>query len=576
MNYIDLVREQFNKGYRNQIFKIKEYISLNKDDCKIELSGLKFNDVNNQIRNSVEFVDDKIKILAITKEFWNDIKFYIPKTITKLEIPFELIESDLKFFKSFQNLRVLVINDSYKLLPKHLKKIYSNTKIREIYVNNIYAYKYADEENFAFTNSPYDLLCYKDLLVKPTKEKQETEKEKQMIYNPFKQLTINTFSLNKNLLERIFKSIKYKKVDFIAINTNNGDTYELFFRDGSVSRLVIKSKNLDDANKFYNYLIDNNYKIKSITIDVNDTDYTKMDFSKYDKLSKKTNIIFLYNDHMEASYESFKGLVESIKWYRSLLTNNLSPAEKVMLIYDVLKTFPYTESSGSLLLSRHPDTVIETGNIVCVGYAYLLCNILNGTDGIKIGQIDVTCHETDYRTKEFHARNIIQIDDDKYNIHGIFALDVTWDSIMKDGKEFLSEEYNALDLYNYFLVPKADYDKVFPNDTAPDLFDEIDDLIKKDILTKEYNNTFYNVISNEPIDEKMTNEVIKKYINTKRPSLETFNQMLYNVRIAEGYPEEEIKKEIDKVNYMNQLLIQKAYFIHGIDIPFFEKGENKK
>ena len=47
-----------------------------------------------------------------------------------------------------------------------------------------------------------------------------------------------------------------------------------------------------------------------------------------------------------------------------------------------------------------------------------------GVTCIKVG---VTCLSPDVEDVG-HARNFVRIDDDKYNIHGLYAMDITWDS----------------------------------------------------------------------------------------------------------------------------------------------------
>ena len=163
--------------------------------------------------------------------------------------------------------------------------------------------------------------------------------------------------------------------------------------------------------------------------------------------------------------------------------------------------------------------------------------------GIEAQVIDVTIKENE--RDEYHARNIVHVDDDKYNVHGDFVFDSTWDSYKelykvrdKDGKESVKqqleetdeiiEKIDRLPLYRYFLVPARDYTTVFKSEDLP---------------------------------RELKNEV-------EKPDLETFKQILSNVRLAEGYSKEMVGQEIDNVVFVNEYICNN--YTH---IPFFESPD---
>ena len=76
------------------------------------------------------------------------------------------------------------------------------------------------------------------------------------------------------------------------------------------------------------------------------------------------------------------------------------------------------------------------------------------------------------------------------------------------------------------------------------------------------------------------NEIIKdeeliKYLDVPRPSLDMFNEMLLNVRMAEGYTKEEAMKEVEKVYLLNKKVIELSA-ANDKEIPFFEDDVIKK
>lgn len=544
--------ERYINDYRNYLTKIRGYISLQKDYLSLK-------------NIDIGYINDGI--IPSLKEFWNDIKNYISKNIIKLEVPYLLIKDDIEFLKHFSKLDTLIISDDYLLSPQDIKKIYDNTKVRKIFVSDIYKYKeHYKEKDFIYADIPYDTLHYNSLTLNAYTPIEYIE-DKYGPYSLSSKLVLYTFDLNKDQIEHVFNPYKDKVDRSILINTNDGNKYYLFFKnEKEFSKIKVTSNNPYDAIKFYNYLVQKGYKLSKIDIDVQDIDYLNIDWSLFEELSKHVKLSFIYSAGTFASYESFMGVVQSIKWYKSLI-KGLSPTEKVMFTFDILKTFSYNEGN-KLEDASTIHRVLETGNIVCAGYAALFIKILKDQENIKVGDFSVMCKDTYLNKAEGHARNIVQIDDDKYNIHGIFTLDVTWDSFDSNIIKNISKDYNALDVYKYFLIPSSLYSKFFPNDTVPNLFQDISTLKECNMLLLSYNEVFHTQTHN------LTNNDIEKYLNAQRPSLETFNKILLNVRIAEGYSEEQAMKEVEKVNRINNDLIDMMNAYED-NITFFEKEAKK-
>ena len=145
-----------------------------------------------------------------------------------------------------------------------------------------------------------------------------------------------------------------------------------------------------------------------------------------------------------------------------------------------------------------------------------------------------------------------KIDDDKYNIHGFYVLDPTWDNYKVNGKEVLKEDYNALDLYRYFLVPVSEYKKVFPNDSSVGVFDYEhrnlnDELVNNDFFNKEYSDFEF---SSEIIDmygKDADKKEILNSINSPKIDFNTLMEIVKNTRLAEGYNSEQVKEEMEKI-----------------------------
>ena len=579
MNFDAMVASYFEDStteiYKNNLTNIRKYISSKKDHLSIDIYNISIDDIVKKSKDDsyldgqeLLYTEDGIKLLFPVKNLWNDIKYYIPKSITRLETSFEIIENDISFLKNFPNLETLILSDYASLTKEQIQKIQKNTNIKEVLVDSTFSYTdFYKNEGFAIEDGN---VLYKDLLIRKKASKKSVIKVDTMY--------IKAYDLNQEQIKKLYNMSEKK--DTIVIESQDSSRYQIDFLNDKLIDVSIKSKNLGDINKFYSYLVNNGYQVNSIGVNVENMDYLNMDLSIYEKLAKETNLTFDYgNIGGSANLEEFKGLIASLNWYRNLINeSNLSPAEKVMFAYDIMKTFAYNESLSSKVDSRNPHRIIETGNIVCIGYVNMLKLILKDMNDIKIGEISVDCYDSNGNHLGGHGRNLVEIDDSKYDIHGMYVMDATWDSFKKEFREV--KKYTALDLYRYFLVAPNDYKFIFPNDTVPTIFMSQE---KRVNLVNEYVYAFEGItasIEKSKLINTVTEDKVKKYLDTKRISLDTFNQMLYNVRIAEGYSPKMMNDEIRKVDKMNLFFMKELNNENGTEnISYFEEydlGQTKK
>lgn len=123
---------------------------------------------------------------------------------------------------------------------------------------------------------------------------------------------------------------------------------------------------------------------------------------------------------------------------RPIKDSSLSPYEKYLAVYNIVKQFkPYKENYDDKNQSRYLRYILNNDYIVCRGYATLLKTLLDKIEVpvVEIGAlVDVSKYNDNLENVPIeyvgHARNLIKIDDDKYNIHGYFVVDSTWDNDM--------------------------------------------------------------------------------------------------------------------------------------------------
>lgn len=131
----------------------------------------------------------------------------------------------------------------------------------------------------------------------------------------------------------------------------------------------------------------------------------------------------IYNTEVVSVNEMKESLEVVFDFAKKLDDGKLSPLEKLMFLYDYLKTRIYKEDknySNSASLSR----VTLGESIVCLGYSNLFSAIAN--------LIGISTYVKTYinmlNKYDGHATVVSYINDDKYNFHSFLEFDPTWDS----------------------------------------------------------------------------------------------------------------------------------------------------
>ena len=127
-------------------------------------------------------------------------------------------------------------------------------------------------------------------------------------------------------------------------------------------------------------------------------------------------------------------LIEKINSY------NFSPLEKIMYVYDIVREKKYKKEKDSkqAYLSNDIGYVTTTDYIVCFGYANIFSFILN-----KLNINNSIYYLPSLKDKPGHKRNLIYINDEKYDINCNLFFDPTYDSKKERDKHWLYK-------YKYF------------------------------------------------------------------------------------------------------------------------------
>lgn len=165
------------------------------------------------------------------------------------------------------------------------------------------------------------------------------------------------------------------------------------------------------------------------------------------------NIYFKINgNNKEITFKEYEDTIMAINnFVDSIKSFNFSPLETIMYVFDIVRDRIYKEvdENEDKMISRNLTSALLGDKIVCVGYAVIFRTLLN--------RLGITCDEVFLRQpgkKNGHARNVIRVKDDKYNVDGVYYFDPTWNSKRNqfDNKFMYS--------YRYFALTKEQIDEI--------------------------------------------------------------------------------------------------------------------
>lgn len=243
----------------------------------------------------------------------------------------------------------------------------------------------------------------------------------------------------KIILDQYTKStLKTKKYITLYLPLSNNDIENFkYINEKTVISLSYKTEEIDELVYFINIKniikkLSNENKKYKIAIKV--TNRQTLEDSKL--LQNIPSNINIHISNNNASYTKTEFLEEE-RILNLLIdpikTSNLSPLEKYIAVYNIVKKFKeYKENEKSPEQARILKHIINNDHIVCGGFSTLLQVMLQKVN-IQSSIIYMEVEDkSDKKNHSGHVRNIIKIDDDKYNIHGIYLADTTWDNNLKE------------------------------------------------------------------------------------------------------------------------------------------------
>lgn len=561
-----------------------DYISSQKESLTITESSIEIEDLKRKIKEP-EYLNDKrfvinetsLELQAITEEVFKFIVEHSNKEIKHLSLPNSCFK-DISFLSQFPNLETLTITGYCKLDEEEIDFIKKNTSIKEIFTSSgaIVKYDYIPKDDEIYLSKPKEIFISGNITNKCTRVPYS--------YSSIEAKIAGT-NINFDLLEQAISQIDYpegKHPERLEI-TSNKLLEEYGISNDTLLRLKFNENNeveelfyngIEDISKLREIVsrIEKKTKIHKIVLKCENKTYENAYY--LNSIAKKYPVEINYGDLHNCTVEEFLAMRETLDFFNDLVqANNLSPAEILMYAYDIMKTFRYKENKEDKDKSRYLHNIVMTDYIVCVGYAKFMEQILK-ENNIKAVEVGVTC---DLGNDEYggHARNLVYLDDDKYDIHGIYAIDATWDSAKgrpilitdEHGKRFIVKEaretdtvekdYDANALYRHFIVPADEYEDVFIKDTIPPVLKlQIEDKYDEFYQDTDKYGPFITTRTDLTalFGEIPSKDDLKDALRVRKPSLETFRNILFTVRKAQGYTKEEALDSVEETVELNAMI----------------------
>lgn len=436
---------------------------------------------------------------------------------------------NLDFIKNLGNVTYLKINDNYVLNKDDYNNlvIYSNVNTLDVY----------DIEDFDFGNEiklniakkvSFNTDSYKKLNV-----------DKYLGYDKTN-LTIN-LPFNLYFIEDCLyseeddfdKLLKYiNDIEILNIKFNSLDVV-----DKVISTIFKIEKKIGKKIKFINCITDNR------TI----TDIEKLRFLEDGRIIK----IWYEDGITDCSIDEFIVMRKYIDSILSSINNKLSNFEKVIYVYDIVKKFNYKSSLDNHSMDgRQLHKIFNTGNIVCSGFSRVITEVLNEL-GIRSG-----IYKLITKDNELHARSLVHIVDDKYNINAIYSMEPTWESA-------INTDY----AYSLFLTPINKLKSAFPNEKFREDIDVLCGLKKLNDISLRDRVSLYQFFNNKDLEQSIIDEVISD--SNRYVSLNDFCKALIRVRIEQGIFNENTNYNISNIIDYNNKLVNYFNVHMGTNINFF-------
>ena len=220
-------------------------------------------------------------------------------------------------------------------------------------------------------------------------------------------------------LSRYIRTVKNKYNNVISFEMKPGVTFNDEVK-GDIIRIVDKLKKSYKKDKFdFCFSTTSQYYNKEeFTKLLEVEEYIKQNYREdYELKFTGTDKVFTKEQVINAN-NKISEVVETLR------KSKASPYEKVLYVHKLLSEMEFIKNEKNSKLSRNIYSVLNTRNIICVGYASLFNAIFEelNDENIKV-KMDIIKEFDGDNNVTYHALNCIYLNDKKYDIEGYYNID---------------------------------------------------------------------------------------------------------------------------------------------------------
>lgn len=145
------------------------------------------------------------------------------------------------------------------------------------------------------------------------------------------------------------------------------------------------------------------------------------------------------------AYNKLNGFADFVK------SKRLSTVEKLALCYAFTASRVYSKNDESYGATRDLIAVLNSDDIVCVGYTKIFQNLCSQL-GLECKISEVKLENKEKGEVGLHVNCRVYVDDPKYKVKGYFDFDPTFDA-----RTISQVQNNQLNTFTYFMMPIGDY-----------------------------------------------------------------------------------------------------------------------
>lgn len=344
------------------------------------------------------------------------------------------------------------------------------------------------------------------------------------------------------------------------------------FQDSNSERLELENF---DVNEIKNFISNDLEKKPNIIFYLKNYDNKyNIDFSELKELNIPIAIKYGSNISEILDLESFENYRNQLLETKSKIINEkMSPYEKFLAAYQYAISFPFKFHSNM----GSADNFIsgKLGGKICEDYCSFIRELLCNEESIDLSIISFKTIINNCSISD-HAELIVRIDDNKYNIHGIYVSDPTNDSYVEEWKNYFGDDFKPGEFFERSMMPissqnvykyaDADFRIAYTffcdDDNALNCLENNEEAAKL-YLDMNQQNEIINMITSlansdnannfllyeevESVIKNQSEEKLRSYLNVNSIPFSSILNSLVNIMVYQGKTEEEITKSINRV-----------------------------